>query len=322
MLRETTTVSAMNIFKATQLPIVIVHRGRQGYVKACIKKAKLHNSNSEIILVGDASNSDLTPYHFNIDCKQSPIVKDVMSFRKIYAHNSGLSSRFERFCIERWLLVRNLMHHLNIDKCCAIDSDVLIFSDVEQAAREVPECAMSFGRWDNKMLLPHFNLIQDRKALESFCSFTMKLYEDKARLAHVAAINSASGGRPWVCDMLLFWLWSEKNPHFKLAIYDEQPSAYSYFDPSIGRTRGFTPSRFYFGITKKWKKLSFQEGKAYAHCTNRDQLLEMKFVHYHGIFKGLMARHALDKKDSIISLLIVLKAKLIYELSRPLRKRA
>ena len=289
-------------------------------MKACIKKAKQHNKNSKIILIGDSSNSDLAKIHYNIDCESSPLLKDIAAFKKLYTHRSGLSSSFERFCIERWILVRNLMTHLDLEACCAIDSDVLFFSGVQEFLDEVPGFAMSFGRWDQKMFLPHFNLIQDRNALESFCLFAIEVYKNKSLLKKISAESSADGGRTWICDMLLFWKWSQENPHYKLAIYDKQPSGHSYFDLSIGRTEGFAHSRFHLGVVKKWKKISFQHGHAFAEDASA-HTVKMKFIHYHGIFKVLMGRHARGKKDTFTCFLLVLKAKLIYELLRPLRKK-
>ena len=172
----------------------------------------------------------------------------------------------------------------------------------------------------SKYAFPHFNLIQRRDALESFCLFTIELYRDKSKLEKLVAENSAHGGRTWICDMLLFWKWSQENPHFKLAIFEELPSKNSYFDPSIGRTEGFTHSPFNLGITKKWKKLSFHEGSALAYSAS-NHALKTKFIHYHGIFKGLMTRHSRSKEDTLSCFFVVLKAKLFYELIRPLRKR-
>jgi hypothetical protein len=244
----------MTTYKTEGVPIVIVHRGRQDYLKACISKAKQHNRNSAIILIGDTSNSDLAQIHYNIDCENSPLLKDVAAFRRLYTHRSGLSSSFERFCIERWLLIRNLMVYLDLEICCAIDSDVLFFSGAQNILDEIPGLAMSFGRWNQKMLLPHFNLIQRRDALESFCIFAVEIYKNQSRLKKLSMESSADGGRTWICDMLLFWKWSQENPHFKLAIYEEQPSKNSYFDPSVGRTEGFTHSAFHLGIAKKMEK--------------------------------------------------------------------
>ena len=310
----------MTTYKTEGVPIVIVHRGRQDYLKACISKAKQHNRNSAIILIGDTSNSDLAQIHYNIDCENSPLLKDVAAFRRLYTHRSGLSSSFERFCIERWLLIRNLMAYLDLEICCAIDSDVLFFSGAQDILDEIPGLAMSFGRWNQKMLLPHFNLIQRRDALESFCIFAVEIYKNQSRLKKLSMESSADGGRTWICDMLLFWKWSQENPHFKLAIYEEQPSKNSYFDPSVGRTEGFTHSAFHLGIVKKWKKLSFVGARAFAHDAN-NRLVQTKFIHYHGIFKVLMVRHARGKEDTLACFFLIIKAKLIYELSRPLRKK-
>ena len=310
----------MTFDKTKSVPIVIVHRGRQDYLKACISKAKQCNSNSEIFLIGDTSNRDFSKNHYDIDCVHSPILKDIRAFRKTYVHSSGLCSSFEKFCIERWLLIRNLMLHLDLDTCCAIDSDVLFYSGVEEVREEISGCAMSFGRWNQNMLFPHFNLIQSRNALESFCLFTLELYKNKSKLEKLVAENSVHGGRAWICDMLLFWKWSHENPHFKLAIFEELPSKISYFDNSIGRTEGFTHSPFNLGITKKWKKLSFQDGRALVHSATNNPL-KAKFIHYHGIFKCLMTRHSHGQEDTLACFFIVLKAKLIYELFRPLRKK-
>ena len=131
-----------------QIPVFITHRGNQKYLQTCIKQAGKFNS--EVWLIGDNSNTYFSKNHINMDSAPAGLCADIKEFRTKYVHLSNQSKEFERFCIERWIWIRNVMNYTKTSKCCAIDSDVLIFSKIAEIQSIMPNFSMSFGRWDEK----------------------------------------------------------------------------------------------------------------------------------------------------------------------------
>jgi len=299
----------------TRTPIIVTHLGNPTYLRYCLEQAKRVNPENPIYLIGDSSNHQLCATHFDIESPSSPLLDDISLFRSIYKHNSHLRPRFESFCIERWFLVRNLMRHLKLNKCCAIDSDVLLFCHIDTEAKELEEYSMTFCEWDKHKLLPHFNLIQNASSLEAFCDFVIDTYSRPNLLRKIINNNTTKAGS-WVCDMTLFKHWSAEYTQSKVAIFDNLDSNYQLFDPRISSTRYFKSSEFNFYLIKKWKKLRFRNGLALVQRKDNGNWQSMKIVHYHGIYKVLMKGHFNAKEDNANSFILVLRAKLMYELKR------
>ena len=178
------------------------------------------------------------------------------------------------------------------------------------------EYAMTFCEWDTHKLLPHFNLIQNSSSLESFCSFVIDVYSKPKLLQSIINANASQKGRPWMCDMTLFKHWCLEHTLFKVAVLDNFNSNYLAYDPRISSTKYFEPSRFSLGLIKEWKKLRFSNGLALAKRKDNGSWQSMKLVHYHGIYKVLMKGHFNAVEDNLNSFIIVLRAKLMYELKR------
>lgn len=300
----------------SSVPIVITHLGCPAYLTHCLNRAKQANPQNPIYLVGDSSNHRLNSKHFDIYSPKSPLLEDVYQFRSIYKHNSHLKPSFESFCIERWFLVRNLMRYLKLNQCCAIDSDVLLFCRIDDEAQALKKYSMTFCEWDQEKLLPHFNLISNLYALESFCEFILETYSDPDRLQPIISSNQNSKGRSWVSDMTLFKSWSTANTQFKVAILDNLGSSFRAYDPKISSTAYFAPSPFNLRLLSEWKKLRFRDGQAQAQNKDDGSWQTMKLVHYHGIYKTLMNRHSQFKEDSFATFFKVLFAKSRYEYKR------
>lgn len=297
-------------------PIIVTHLGNPSYLINCIDQAKITNPKNPIILIGDQSNRQPGVQHFDIYAPNSPILEDVCKFRNIYKHNSHLRPKFESFCIERWFLVRNVMRHLKLKQCCAIDSDVLLFCRIDDEAKTLQEYSMTFCEWDQEKLLPHFNLIQNLCALESFCEFVLYTYHKSSHLQNIISLNQNPKGYSWVSDMSLFRSWSTTNTRFKVAIFDNLDKSFRAYDPRISSTTYFVPSQFNLGLLSEWKKLRFRDGCAQAQYKCDHSWQTMKAVHYHGIYKALMNRHSHYREDNFEAFFKVLFAKFCYELKR------
>ncbi|MDO4586335.1 MAG: hypothetical protein Q4C95_03465 [Planctomycetia bacterium] len=268
-------------------PIVMAHINNPPYLEYCLRQIRKFNPDNPIYLIGDESNDcfDFVE-HRNIT---DPVFSvDIDRFRAIYQHYSPLSFQWERFCFERWLYIRNFLRAENLSGCLAIDTDVLLFCDVDEEAERFKEYAMTFAHWDNNCNLVHCNFLQSRFALDSFCDYMFQVYEDPTILERIKKKIGMKYGRYWISDMSLFGDWSRQTKE-KISFYEDFYSQGIYFDRCIDNCKHFR-CQFYFPGLKKFKKVFFLKGHPYGQLKD-GQTVPFKCLHYHGFFKFLMKDH-------------------------------
>lgn len=246
---------------------------------------------SPVILLGDESNLNVPcTEHWSI---QDPeLGEDLERFRASFQNlGDPLRETFERFCIERWFLVRNLCRLKGWTRCLHLDSDVLLFCDVEEEAKRFQNYAMTFARWDSSRYLGHCNFIQDLAALEDFCQYVLNVYETPELCEALKAKNLKKSGFCWISDMSLFADWSRKAP-YRFAFFEDFYEQGFCFDPQIDQKGTvFRQTRYLPGFLRGFKKIRFQSGIPFAQMKD-GHWIPLKTIHYHGTFKYLMADHA------------------------------
>lgn len=289
-------------------PIIVVHNGSPAYLKASLQKASESNAGGRVILLGDESNASIGigEHHRHRD---ESLQADIPEFHALYQHlSSSQGFDFERFCIERWFLVRNFMRREQLSRCLVIDSDVLLFCDVPAESERLQNFAMTFGRWDAVRNLPHCNFIGCLQGIESFCDYVLETYRDPERLTRLKNANHKKLNQFWISDMSLFYDWASQGA-FPIAMIDE-PHEHGAFDSAIDSTGGYLRSGYLPGLIRQWKKIEFREGRPYAFLQADGQPVRMKCLHYHGVFKMLMETHARGKSENWSAAMTMLRQKL------------
>lgn len=293
---------------AAGIPVVVVHGGSKPYVRFCIRRAVDSNPRGRVVLLGDAATAGIgAGEHIRLD--DAALQDDIAEFRTIYEHlGPAETHRFERFCIERWFVIRNFMRRDGLDRCLVVDSDVLLFCDVTEEAARFRGVAMTFARWDAVRLLPHCNFINGRDALESFCNHVLEVYRRPARLEAVKAANAKKLGRHWVSDMSLFHDWASHGG-FRIGMLEDALQDGSAYDDGLDRTAGFARRAYLPGVLRTWKWIEYRDGVPHARH-HRAGLVPMRCLHFHGMLKTLMGRHAACRDDDWGSAALMLKVKL------------
>lgn len=124
--------------------VFIVHKWRHPYLKYVIDEAIRYWN--KIILLTD--NKDLTKEYLKIYNNWKYITIENISdyflyaknFEKIYTHMSVNSFDFEKFCIDRWLIILEYIEKHNINTFWHIDSDVLLFCDLSKQFEKYWKC--------------------------------------------------------------------------------------------------------------------------------------------------------------------------------------
>lgn len=191
-----------------KLPIIFIHTGSQFYLKNAIANAIAFNPNGNVILLGDKSNAHFEKL-FNRQLKHYYIhdfMKLAFEFKDCYIHMSSNHYDYELFCFQRWFIVREFMNVNKFDKVLCLDSDVLLYCDVNNSFDKFYDYDFTICRHS----LPCCTLFNSISIYE-FTSFVMRLYREENNLKRLELFYSQffdkSGNRTklgGVCDMTAF----------------------------------------------------------------------------------------------------------------------
>jgi hypothetical protein len=286
--------------------VIVTHHGRSPYLEICVRRAS--RAARRVVVIGDEENANMGvgEHHLLTD----PTLQiDLENFRAIYQQVSRSQGYLrERFWVERWFLIRNFFRRENLDGCLAIDSDVLLFGNVAEDSLRFSSYAMTFGCWDSVRIVPHYNFIRGRDAIEDFCRYVMDIYGSPAKLQRLAELNRKKFKSAWISDMSLLASWGASS-RFPVGYLENTVADGVGFDSCLDDTKTYVGCGYLPGILKQWKRLTFREGIPYATIRSNRLTVPMRCVHYHGAMKLLMERHDRGESDNWSTATMMLMSK-------------
>ena len=153
--------------------IVIIHMGFAKYLLYVLRQIKITNPNSEIFLISDKENKKYSKYSTFVDISKIQSLES-KSFKENYIHLGKSAPDYEMFCMLRWIILRDFMREYNIKECLHIDSDILIFSDLNKALNPFSNYKISLAH--NLALTMH---IKDIKILDEFSKYLLFKYTNE-----------------------------------------------------------------------------------------------------------------------------------------------
>ena len=156
--------------------IVIIHMGFVKYLLYVLRQIKITNPNSEIFLISDKENKKYSKYSTFVDISKIQSLES-KSFKENYIHLGKSSPNYEMFCMLRWIILRDFMREYNIKECLHIDSDILIFSDLNKALNPFSNYKISLAH--NLALTMH---IKDIEILDEFSKYLLFKYTNENEL--------------------------------------------------------------------------------------------------------------------------------------------
>ncbi len=214
------------------IPIVFIHLSNSEYLPYTLGQAKMKNLNSPVILIGDDTNNVFpfaTHVHMNRYCKQA------VEFQKIYKHFSPNGFIFEQFCFLRWFLLRDFMLAHGLKRVLHVDSDVLLYADVnaEQANWKDAELSVVNGEYAGNMF------VNGTRGLEDLCAIIWDMYAAPGADERLAALleSRRCPGRFAVSDMAAMRNLFDANRHRMAEMTGIQPDG-SYWDMNVRSGRG------------------------------------------------------------------------------------
>lgn len=188
-------------------PVVLIHSGDAEYLSATFLQLRHSNPEACIILIGDKGNAHYKGYvdHYLV----TDYFKKAEAFRKIYRHFSTNGFEFELICIQRWFVLNAFMKHWNMKQCVYLDSDVLVYHDLNQTQKSLNHYGMTVVG-----ISAHTNFVCGQDVLDEFCEFVWDLYSNanaeqilRAKFESFLKEHPAGG----ISDMTLFTLFRKVN---------------------------------------------------------------------------------------------------------------
>lgn len=180
------------------IPVILIHKGFQNYVSYSIRQAA---KNNQVYLLGDTNpNLSLESFQF---FNYNNLLDGCDDFRSNYSHLSTNPFEYELFCYQRWFILRNFMKENNLETVFYIDSDVLLFVDVEKEWER-------FNQYDMTLLhrTAAISSFITFRGLNNFCNLLNSIYGDKngypfKKIESHFIVRQGFGLAGGVCDMTL-----------------------------------------------------------------------------------------------------------------------
>ncbi|HAF96490.1 MAG TPA: hypothetical protein DER10_03630 [Elusimicrobia bacterium] len=275
------------------MQIVFIHRGRSWYLPYALYQAKAASPGSDIILLGDGFTGEGIQVH-SLQNLQTP---NIQKFKKHYIHMSSNTVEFESFCWLKYFYLLEYMRKNQVKFVLYLDSDVLLYSSIEEIKKAYPEtfwssgCGVSMPKQDFESFTwcasGHISY-WTYELLEEFCEFILNSFIDNKYLGlyrgkfnwHLA--KKKPGG---ICDMTTIYLfWNENKDRVQNMLINHNGNV---FDDNINTATNYYKNEFVFDSGTK--KVKFIDGHPHflsADGTNTS--VRAHALHFQGVGKKYM----------------------------------
>ena len=285
------------------VPVILIHRGNSNYLYDTLYQLRQSNPGVQIYLLGTIESKIYASLATHIMYEEYMQESDVFAQR--YRHFSTNSPEFELICLQRWFVLKAFMQSMKLGQCLYIDSDVLVYSAVDNLAQEVGEYGMTICG-----ISGHTNFVR-YTVLVDFCTFLLRSYQDEAATEKLRQdfqkflTHSPAGG---ISDMTFLYQYSKLNPDRVLNInYFGNDEA---FDVTIDTGEGE------YEMHDEIKKVIWKSKKPYCRRLSNNRLILHHTLHFQGRTKKKMSSFVISKsllysvsRKYYLSVLIVQKLK-------------
>ncbi len=179
------------------IPIITIHLADREHLGWVLAQARQSNPQSHIFLIGDYSSNH---YKFVDHEDIGSYFQEAEKFKKIYRHFSHNSLTYELLCFQRWFVLKSFMEAQKIDKCLCIDSDVMLYADIEEEQKKFSCFDLAlYKKW-----IPHCVFVNNLKTLSEFCEFLIALYTNSSNLERLELEFKNYPPDKSICDMTAF----------------------------------------------------------------------------------------------------------------------
>lgn len=247
------------------------------WVESALSITRHYNKNAEVYFL---NNIGYEKDEYRCEKLSSNYSDDLLEFSSQYEHMSTNHVHMERFCFERWFILRNFMRKNNIPRLLFLDMDVICVDDLCSDFNELKSYSATLSMGSS----PHTNYIEI-ELLESFCSFIYNIYKNKnctlwRNMKNIFS-NMSYGG---ICDMTL-WKWFSKDKPLVLSNLQDFDNSY---DHTVRDCKDWSRVKY---ENMEIKDLVVSDGRVQCFNESLGQNKKMKTVH----FQSGPAKHLLEK---------------------------
>ncbi|MEK0368722.1 MAG: hypothetical protein QQN62_03840 [Nitrosopumilus sp.] len=253
-----------------------------------LKQAKRTNPNAIIHVIGDHTNNIFNfVKHYNI----SNYCQNAQKFEKVYKHLDSLRRIYVLSNIKAYSFMLNeFIISRNIDRFLLVDTDVMIYCNVEKEFERLKEWDFSLGETipGDLAMCPSPVFWNNVKALDEFCKFVMNVYTGKDLDNYNKAVDHyedrrARGLQGGVCVMTLYALF-ERSKCFKV-YHVENVENNSTHELNLNIS---TNGLIKYQMEGRFKRLEWKDGCPYGICCMDNKRIRFKTIHCAGGAKGFM----------------------------------
>ena len=285
-------------------PIIFIHKGNPIYLQVALLQAK-KTCTDEVFLLGDETNNFNYIKHFNISDYDK-----TNELKSIYIHMSPNKYDYELFCIQRWFIIRDFCLKNRIEQFWVVDSDVLIYEDLQKALPYLSNKDFSVIAKKGFFVGPQTSYFKT-EVLEDFCNFIISCYKTKTKLQTVYQKLQDEKNISGISDMVLLELYCDHNK--KYIDFDYSKDRNFLFDENINCPHGFE-------FKNGKKNIKFKSNIPYARLNSeKHENLEFATLHFQGGAKELMLKYStlnLFNKKNIIGYKIYFKKNIFSKIKK------
>ena len=263
------------------IPIIYIHTNNALYLQIALLQAKkvCHNN---IHLLGDHTNQvKFINHHLISDYIDTGMIK---SLDKVFKNFSPNSYEYELFCFKRWFIILNFCKRNNINNCFCLDSDVLIYQDLNSLDSILQSKGFSVVRLIGNFAGPQCSYFTT-DYLEKFCLFVIDMYSHhidviKSIYNQLQQEKNISG----ISDMVLLALFCQQHRN-DFIDFDYNDQRDYCFDENIVCSAGFE-------YTNGFKKIKFKDTIPYGTREDTKKLIRFYMLHFQGAAKIKMEQYS------------------------------
>tara|TARA_R110000824_G_scaffold326043_2_gene512930 strand:+ start:1174 stop:2040 length:867 start_codon:yes stop_codon:yes gene_type:complete len=269
--------------------IIYFHIGDSDYLLTSIKQLKHFNPDSRVHLIGRGVSEEVKQL-VNFHDYENLMCKEAGNFLYNFKNYSTNDANFEKICILRWFLIKNLCIEQDITRFFCLDSDIMVYCNLSEELKKFDHnryslthciaassacfnditalndyCDFVSGFYDTTRASQHFMLRGDKqKTFGHYRADLLNVYQNRIN-------NNLAGG---ICDMTF---WGELRTFDAPIMIGEMSSVLgdTTFDHNIN-------SRDFFEYENGMKKITWIDGVPYCKNIFLDKMIRFNTLHFQG----------------------------------------
>ena len=161
-------------------PIILIHRGDSFYLAHTIAQARSSNPESRLILLGDRSNSFYLGVEHHL---YEDYFEEARDFAEMftYEHFPNYQYPWILFCHQKYFALRDFVRAQRIDRFLLIDSDVMLYEQIEPYFRHYSASRMTVSSPETGPVAhAAFSVINDSEVIAELCDIFKEMFSQPA----------------------------------------------------------------------------------------------------------------------------------------------